>query len=81
MTVNFYHLCASMRACVCACVCGGGFFDISTAGVRLKRYIPFIYKPSPKCILFISDTGRSKLRKQVLRSILAPGYSSVGSNG
>ena len=41
MTVTLYHLCASMRACVRTCVrefvCGGGFLDISTAGVRLKR--------------------------------------------
>ena len=45
MTVSFYHLCASMRACVrasvCLCVCGGGFLDISTAGVRLKRLHSF----------------------------------------
>ena len=41
MTISFYHLCASMRACVCACVCGGGFLDISTAGVRLKRLHSF----------------------------------------
>ena len=41
MTGSFYHLCASMRACVCACVCGGGFLDISTAVVRLKRLHSF----------------------------------------
>ena len=45
MTVTLYHLCASMRACVRAhvraCVCGGGFLDISTAGVRLKRLHSF----------------------------------------
>ena len=41
VTVSFYHLCASMRACMCACVCGGSFLDISTAGVRLKRLHSF----------------------------------------
>ena len=45
MTVSFYHLCASMRACVracvCACVCGGGFLDISTGGAQLKRLHSF----------------------------------------
>ena len=42
MTVSFYHLCAGMRACVCACVCGGGFLGgLSTAGVRLKRLHSF----------------------------------------
>ena len=44
MTVSFYHLCASMRACACACVCGGDFLDISTAGVRLKRLHSFNIK-------------------------------------
>ena len=48
-----------MRACVCACVCGGGFLDISSAGVRLKRLHSFhIQAESEKEILFISDTGR-----------------------
>ena len=41
MPVSFYHLCASMRACVCACVYGGGFLDITTVGVRLKRLHSF----------------------------------------
>ena len=41
MTVSFYHRCASIRACVCACVCGGGFLDISTSGVRLKQLHSF----------------------------------------
>ena len=41
MTVSFYDLCASMRECVCACVCGGGCLNISTAGVRLKRLHSF----------------------------------------
>ena len=58
MTVSFYHLCASMRACVCACVCGGGFLDISTAGVRLKRLHSFHIQADPKSVLFISDTRR-----------------------
>ena len=35
MTVTLYHLCASMRAHVRACVCGGGFLDgYSTASRR-----------------------------------------------
>ena len=41
MTVSFYHRCASMRACVRACVFGGGLLDISSAGVRLKRLHSF----------------------------------------
>ena len=87
MTVSFYHLCASMRACVCACVCG-----------VLPRY--FYCGCAAETITFLSYTSRvrkafysyltpgvvarsvaCKLRKQVLRSILVPGYSSVGSNG
>ena len=32
---------ACVRACVFACVYGGGFLDISTAGVRLKRLHSF----------------------------------------
>ena len=31
----------SVQACVRACVCGGGFLDISTAGVQLKRLHSF----------------------------------------
>ena len=63
MTVTLYHLYASMRACVrtrvCTCVCGGGFLDIPTAGVRLKRLHSFyIQSESEKNILFISDIGR-----------------------
>ena len=38
MTVTLNHLCASMRACVC----GGGFFEISIAGVSSNDYTPFI---------------------------------------
>ena len=87
MTVSFYHLCASMRACVCACVCGGGFLDISTAGAA--ETITFLSYTSRVRKAFYSyltpgAVARSvacKLRKQVLRSTLAPGYSSVGSNG
>ena len=62
MTVTLYHLCqvrACVRTYVHACVCGGGFLDISSAGVQLKPLPLFIYKPSLKSILFISDTGRS----------------------
>ena len=40
MTVTLCeHAC--VRAHVCACVYGGGFLDVSTAGVRLKRLHSF----------------------------------------
>ena len=50
MTVTIYHLCASMRAHVRACVCvyGGGFLDISIAGVRLKRLHSFHIQAEPE---------------------------------
>ena len=44
MTVTLYHLRqvrACVRTCVHACVCGGGFLDISSAGVKLKRLHSF----------------------------------------
>ena len=79
---------ACVRACVCACVCGGGFLDFSTAGVRLKRLHSFhIQAESEKAFYSYLTPGavaRSvacKLGKQVLRSILAPSYPFVGSNG
>ena len=89
MTVSFYHLCGNMRACdVCACVCGGGFLDISTAGVRLKRLHSFHIQAESEKAFYSNLTqgavARSvacKLRKQVLGWILAPGYSFMGSNG
>ena len=70
-----------------ACVCGGGglprYFccgDISVAGVRLKRLHSFHIKAKPESIDYSYSTpgavARSvacKLRKQVLRSILASG--------
>ena len=79
-----------MQACVRACVLvfvegASSLFLLRVCGYN--DYTPFIYKQSPKSILFISDTGRGssvvacKLHKQVLRSILVPGYSFVGSNG
>ena len=52
MTVTLYHICASMRVCgrtcVRACVCGGGFLDISIAGVRLKRLHSFHIQAEPE---------------------------------
>ena len=52
MTVTLYHLCAStrvhVRACVRACVCGGGFLDISIAGVQLKRQHSFHIEAEPE---------------------------------
>ena len=65
-----------MRMCVHAYVCGGGFLDISVAGVRLKRLHSFyiIYKIysyfTPGAV---ARSVACRLRKQVLRSILAPG--------
>ena len=71
---------ACVRTCVRAFVCGGGFLDISTAGVRLKRlHSLHIQAESEKAYYSYLTPGavaRSvacKLRKQVLRSILAPG--------
>ena len=51
--VTLYHLCASMRAhvraCLRACVSRWrGFLDISVAGVRLKRLHSFHIKAKPE---------------------------------
>ena len=71
-----------MRAHVRACVCGGCFLDISIAGVRLKRLHSSHIQAEPEkhttmySYLTPGAIARSvacKLRKQVLRSILAPG--------
>ena len=72
--------------CVRACesaharVCGGGFFNISIAVVRLKQLKLLSYKSqSRKAYYSYLTTGAvarlvaCKLRKQVLRSILAFG--------
>ena len=58
VTVSFYHLCASMRACVLVFL---AFYSYLTPGA-------------------VARSVACKFRKQVLRLILAPGYSSVGSN-
>ena len=51
MTVSFI---ISVQACVHACVCGGGFLDISTVGVRLKRLHSFrIQAESEKHSIYI----------------------------
>ena len=82
MTVSFYHLCASMRACgrVCLCLwrglpryfyCGCAAETITLLHIQAESETPGVVARSVAC----------KLRKQVLRSILAPGYSFVGSNG
>ena len=51
-----------MRACArAAFVCGGWlprYFNCGCASEK-NHYTPFIYKPSPKSILFISDTERA----------------------
>ena len=88
MTVSFYHRCASTRACVCACVCGGGlprYFYCGCAAetITLLSYTSRVRK-SFYSYLTPGAVARSvacELRKQVLRSILAPGYYFVGSNG
>ena len=49
MKVTLYQLCASsVRMCVHAYVFGGGFLDISAAGVRLKRLHSFHIKAKPE---------------------------------
>ena len=89
MTVSFYHLCASMRACVRVCLClWRGLPRYFYCGCAAETITLLSYSSRVRKAFYsyltpgtVARSVACKFRKQVLRSILAPGYSFVGSKG
>ena len=81
MTVSFYHLCASMRACVLVFVEGFPryfYYGCAAESITLLSYTSRVRKAFYSYLTpgAVARSVACKLRKQVLRSILPPAILS-----